>query len=450
MNWPLGDYILYSGSYPPADKREEKPMADSSEGAVGEWRRHGTLALAAAFGFSFMSFMTAAVGVFMGPLTDAFGWSRTELTAGMALAGVIAIFLSPVIGIYIDRWGSRRLAIPGVVISAVLIACFAFLSGSFFQWMILWALWGLASLLIQSTVWATAVAGVFNSARGLALGVTMSGTAIAQVVAPPLANWLIGDFGWRAAYAIMGLCWGGIALVLVLAFLYDAHDIGQRPPVAHSDEEGRSPLTGLTIPEAWRDSSLWRIALATFLILTATIAIVVHQFPILVEAGVTRDHAAWLVSLSGVAGVVGKLTTGALIDRYHARWVGGVTLASTAIAWPLMMPSLATPGLIVIGIVISGYAAGTKIQLCSYLTARYGGIKNYGVIFGFMTSVISLASAVGPLLAGVVHDQFGSYGPFLWAGVGISIVSGLLIFSLGAYPQWDSPLAANTPVGSRA
>ena len=412
-------------------------MAATEQSARTEWRRHGPLVLAAAFGFSFMSFMTAGAGVFMGPLTDEFGWSRTQLSAGMALAGLIAIFLSPVVGIYIDRWGSRRLAIPGVVASAVLIACFAFANGSFLQWLGLWVLWGLASLLISSTVWAAAVAGVFQSSRGLALGVTMSGTAVAQVVAPPLANWLIEDFGWRFAYSAMGLGWGGASLLLALLFLFDAHDVRHRSAVAGSGEKVLSLLPGLTIPQAWRSGALWRIAVATFLILSATIAVVVHQFPILVEAGVSRDQAAWLVSLSGIAGVIGKLTTGALIDRYHARWIGGVTLASTAIAWPLIMPEVATPTLIVMGIVISGYAAGTKIQLCSYLTARYGGMKNYGVIFGFMTSVISLASATGPLLAGIAHDRFGSYGPFLWAGVAISLVSGLLIFSLGAYPHWD-------------
>jgi MFS family permease len=147
-------------------------MTASDSAARMEWRRHGLLVLAAAFGFSFMSFMTAIAGVFIGPLTDAFGWSRTQLFAGMTLAGVIAIFLSPIVGIYIDKWGSRRLALPGIAIGALLIACFALANGSFLQWMILWAAWGLASLLINSTVWAAAVASVFRSAQGLALGGT--------------------------------------------------------------------------------------------------------------------------------------------------------------------------------------------------------------------------------------------------------------------------------------
>lgn len=369
----------------------------------------------------------------MAPLGKEFGWTRTQLSLGIALSALLAIVLAPFVGRLADRWGTRRLALPGVVLTALSIAAFSLATSSFVLWLGLWVLWGLCSLLILSTVWAAAVASVFSAARGLALGITMAGTALATVIAPPLANWLIGHQGWRATFVWMGLGWGAVAFVLSYAFLFDAHNLRAGP-------RGRQNVpteAGLTVGEAWRNSSLWRIGLSTFLILTVTIAVVVHQFPIIVEAGLDPSSAAWLVSLSGAAGIVGKLVTGALIDRYHARWVGGLTLASTAIAYPLMAHGIATPLLITIGVMISGYAAGTKIQLCGYLTARYAGMRNYGTVFGIMTSAISLASAVGPLLAGVAHDKYGSYAPLLMAGVAVSLVSGGLILSLGRYPQWN-------------
>ncbi|MEE4451070.1 hypothetical protein [Novosphingobium resinovorum] len=107
------------------------------------------------------------------------------------------------------------------------------------------------------------------------------------------------------------------------------------------------------------------------------------------------------------------------------------------------MDGVATPALVVVGMMISGYAAGTKMQLCSYLTARYAGLRHYGAIFGVMTSMIALASAIGPLSAGVAHDAFGSYSPLLLTGVSISIVSGLIVLSLGAYPDWTPALRGN-------
>lgn len=400
-----------------------------------EWARHWPLVLSAAIGFSFMSFMTPAAGVFMEPLGREFGWSRTQLSAGIALSAVISIVLSPFVGALIDRLGVRRVALPGLVLTSASICAFSLASGSFVQWIALWIAWGVVVLFVQSTLWSTAVAAAFTAGRGLALGLTMSGTALAQVIAPPLANWLIAAEGWRAAFVTLGAGWGGVAFVLSLLFLR-----GNAKPARSGDAQDReaTAVPGLTIAQAWRSVSLWKVAIATFLILTATIAVVVHQFPILVEVGVARERAAWLVSLSGVAGVAGKLVTGALVDRYHARWIGGLTLASTALAWPLLMEGLATPALVVLGMMISGYAAGTKMQLCSYLTARYAGMRHYGAIFGAMTSMIALASAIGPLAAGATYDAFGSYAPLLLAGVAISLASGLIVLTLGAYPDWDA------------
>ena len=411
------------------------------ESARAEWRRYWPMVLAACIGFSFMSFMTAAAGVFMDPLAAEFHWGRTELTLGMAIASLLSIICSPFVGNMIDRFGSRRLALPGLTLTGLAIAAFSLADGSLAQWIGLWLAWGVVALLVQSTLWSTAIASVFTTGRGLALGVTMSGTALAQVVAPPLANYLIERSGWRTAYVVLGLGWGALALILSALFLFDLRDRARQ----RRSSEAPAPiaLTGLTIAQAWRNSSLWKVAAATFLVLTVTIAIVVHQFPILVEAGMSRTQAAWLVSLSGIAGVMGKLVSGTLIDRFHARVVGGVTLASTAIGWPMLMAGIATPATIILGIMISGYAAGTKIQLCSYLTARYAGMRNYGTIFGFMTSVIALASAVGPLAAGLSYDRYGSYTPLLLTGVVISLVSGGLVFSLRAYPDWGAPERLN-------
>lgn len=411
-------------------------VPDGELTAAAEWRRYWPLALAGLTGFSFMSFMIPATGVFMGPLADEFGWSRTQLSSGQAVSAFLPLFLVPLIGVMIDKWGTRRIALPGIVLTGVAIAGFSQLNGSFTQWIGLWIAFGLCSLFVQSSVWSTAVASVFKAGRGLALGVTLSGTAVAQVVVPPLANWLIASVGWRAAFLWLAGGWGGLALLLSVLFLYDAHDARARES-AKTGRTEKPDLLGLSVREARTNRALWTVAIATFLILTVTIAVSVHQFPILLEAGVSRANAAWLVSLSGIAGVLGKLVTGTLIDRFHARWVGSITLASTAIAYPLLL-GFSTPALIVVGMMISGYAAGTKIQLCGYLTARYAGMRNYGTIFGFMTSIITLASAVGPLSAGVLHDRFGSYAPLLIGGVVISLVSGLLVLSLGRYPDWSA------------
>ena len=414
--------------------------ADSSP---GEWKQHWPLVLAATAGFSFHSIATYSIGLFIEPLSQEFGWSRTQITAGLSLAAIATVPLSPAVGALIDRWGSRRLALPGLVLSGIAFSSFGLANGSTAQWLALWSFYALIAMAVKSTVWIAAVSGSFTAARGMALAVTLSGSAIAQILVPPLANWLIENFGWRQAFLLLGAGWGAFALILASLFLYDAHDRArQKAPL--DSIVAPVELAGLSFGEAFRTMALLRVALATLFMMLLGIGFIVHQVPILTEAGVSRQNAAFLASLGGVAGIAGKLVTGWMMDRWDAGLVGGVTMLVAAVAFFLLLEPFRSAPLIVLSIILIGYATGTKLQICAYLTSRYGGMRNFGKIFGVMASLIALGAGLGPVTAGLIHDQFGSYTPFLMAGILGSLLSGLLIIGLGPYPNW-----ATAPAGVR-
>jgi len=405
-----------------------------------EWRKHWPLVLAASMAFSFTSVMTASTGLFIGPWTEEFGWSRTLLSSGMSITSVTTFLFSPLFGVLIDRIGTRRMALPGLVLLAATMASLSLLNGSVWMWFLIWTVYAAAALATKSTVWTAGVASAFDAGRGLALGLTLSGSALAQAITPPLTNYLINEFGWRLAFVWLGLGWGGFAILLCVFLLYDGYDASRRARAENPEATaGKSLLhdaPGLSIAEAWRSVALWRIAISTFVIMVVTIALVVHQIPILVEIGVDRTSAAYYAGLAGLAGVAGKLVTGWLLDRYAARWVGGLTLAATALTFVLLLlPNRSMP-VIFTAMFINGYAAGTKLQIAGYLTSAYGGMKNFGAIFGTMASLIAAGSGLGPLVGGLIYDSYGSYDPYLWFGIVGTLVSAFLIFGLPDYPDW--------------
>jgi MFS family permease len=99
-------------------------------GAAEEWKRGWTLVLACFVGFSFFSVPTASAGVFMEPITREFGWGRTLVAAGTSMTSVVTAVLSPAVGMLIDRWGARRLALPGVLATAFAIGAIGLANGS--------------------------------------------------------------------------------------------------------------------------------------------------------------------------------------------------------------------------------------------------------------------------------------------------------------------------------
>ena len=416
------------------------PTAESRLRARGEWRQYWSLVIAASLAFSFTSVMTASAGLFMEPLGKEFGWSRTLLSSGTSISAVTTFFLSPFFGLLIDRLGTRRLALPGLALMAMTIASLSLLDGSVVMWFVIWTVYAGAALATKSTVWTAAVASAFDAGRGLAMGLVLSGSALAQGITPPLTNFLIDAYGWRKAFVWLGLGWGSLALVLCFFWLYDGYDASRRARAANPDPSASKSLLGdspgLTVAEAWRSTALWRIAISTFVIMVVTIALVVHQIPILQSIGVERTTAATYAGIAGLFGVAGKLVTGWLLDRYAARWVGGLTLAATSLTFILLLLPDRSSAIIFIAMLINGYAAGTKLQIAGYLTSAYGGMKNFGLIFGTMASLIAAGSGLGPLVAGFIFDVHGSYDPYLWFGIVGTLISAFLIFGLGDYPEW--------------
>jgi len=396
-------------------------------------------------GFSFYSVGSYTTGLFMEPLAKEFGWGRAQISAGLLVTSIMTIPMSPVVGALIDRWGSRRLAIPGMALAIAAVACFSLANGDAKQWLLLWTFYGLASLMIKATVWTAATSNVFTSGRGLALGLVLCGSALTQTIAPVLAERLIDAFGWRQAYVWISLAWGGPVLLVILLFMFEPADRATKKGAAPSPSRAAAAagVGGLGFGEAFRNVPLVRIGVSTLLFMFLTVAILIHQVPILTEAGVSRRHAALLASLGGVAGIVGKLVTGWASDRYDGSTVGAVTLGSTAIAFTLLLEPFRSPATIVIAMIIIGYGSGTKLQVTAYLTGRYGGLRNFGKIFGVMSSLIAVGGGLGPIAAGAVYDNFGTYNPLLLVGIPGALLCGLLIFRLGPYPDWAITPAAD-------
>ncbi len=232
--------------------------------AKDEWLKHWTLVLASGFGLSLHTVSTYTLGLVMEPLNAEFGWSRAQISVVSLIPAILMVLFSPSTGAVIDRWGSRRLAIPSIILTGISLAMISLANGSTAQWMMLWVFYGVVTLGIKVTVWTTSISGAFSAGRGLALGTMLCGAALSQIGVPPLAQWLVDDYGWRTAYVVIALVWSTPVLILALLFLKDA-----RPAPDRSTEPAAAPanaqLSGLSVREALRSVPLMRIAVSTLL-----------------------------------------------------------------------------------------------------------------------------------------------------------------------------------------
>lgn len=411
-----------------------------------EWQQGWKLILASLVGFGFYSVLIYSMGLFMQPLADEFGWSRSQISAGMSISAILAIPLSPVVGGMIDRWGSRRLALPGLILMTGAVSAFSLTNGSTTQWLILWTIYALCGLGVKATIWISAVTGVFTTSRGLALAIVMTGAAFAQIIVPPSAQWLIAEYGWRMAWIGLGLGWGVPSLLLSYLFLFDAHDRKQQT-AARDTEPTPETLVGLTVRQAACDRNLWLIAGSTIIMMMLTVGVLVHQVPLLTDVGLSREDAAWLASLSGIGGIAGKLITGCLMDRTRPNIVSGATMGVAAFGFLFLMEPFRSMPVIVGCAFIIGYSSGAKLQITAFLTGRYAGMKHFGIIFGVMSSLITVGSALGPIMAGAIYDRYGNYDMLLNIGVVGALIAGIALMILGKQPDWSTDKPSSSQAG---
>ena len=373
-----------------------------------------------------------SMGVFILPIEADMGWSRGEITGGLTAVSVVSVILSPFVGLLIDRIGSRRISIFGILAFCAALALVSTSSSAIWNWWLLWGGVALGAVFIKPTVWMSAIAGRFTRRRGLAMGLAFCGLGLGSAIMPYLTNILIQTWGWRFSYVALAAIACTCALPMILAFFRDS-------PVLADAPESRVDRPGVGIREGFLSSRFVRIALTAFLAAAATIGITVHFVPILVSYEISRNDAAAMASVIGMSSIAGRIMMGYLLDRLRGNVIGAIAFSLPIIAciWLLAFDGSVASGIAIAAIV--GFSLGAETDIIGYLSSRYFGLRNYGVLFGSIVGLLTFAAGVGPMIGGIIHDSYGTYDPMIWGAIPIFAICALLIGSLGAYPRFDAP-----------
>lgn len=410
------------------------PLSGTMPASAGaEWRAHWPVALAAAAGVSLSAISVSSLGVMMEPLEREFGWSRTEISFGTSLVSFSAVLLATTMGLAIDRLGARLVGIAAAVTMCAGVALMAAVGGQLWQWWTLWLVVGLASATMP-TVWLTPIPGLFQSGRGLAVAITLSGTGISTSLVPIVAQALLADYGWRGAYIGLGAIWGLVAIPLILLLFRGA---GSPRQAARSTTPAAEALPGLTARQGFASPSFYKLGLAAFLSMSAGVALILNLVPVLRYTGLTPAAAAGVAGIIGVATITGRIVGGWLMDRMSASTIAALSSLG-AIALPALL--LLAPGSVVVagaGVAIYGLLGGAKVPAVAYLASRHFGARAFGTLYGAINTAIALGVGLGPLAANYVYDVTRSYTPVMWTAVPFLALAALIYLTLGPYPDFN-------------
>ena len=400
---------------------------------MNEFRKGWGPLLAATVGMmcGLLTITNYSQGFFVGPVTADLGWSVPEFFFAFTISACLGLITAPLIGSLALKYGIKRMGILGLVGHALAYVLMSLNNGSLALWYLTFAALAFLAAGTLPVIWTAVLNGWFEKNRGKAIGITMAGTGLGAFLLPPIAEFLISNYGWRAAYQAIGI--GALVVSLPIVVLL----FNENPEAGSGKANSTAPDTswGMTRAEALRGYRFWVLGSVLFITVFVIVGLLSNFERIMVARGLARADIAGIAAIMGLTVIVGRLLVGVLIDRFWAPGVASVFIVMPIIAMLLMkygVPSMGTG--IVIGILI-GLAAGAELDMLAYLTGRYFGPAHYPAVFGGIFAFFTVGAGIAPPLFGAGAAVWQGYGMVLNGSIGLLILSIILYLSLGKYPD---------------
>ncbi|HTJ92028.1 MAG TPA: MFS transporter [Pararobbsia sp.] len=365
-------------------------------------------------------------GTFIRAIAAENHWGRSQVSLGLT---IFEFAMGPgtiVLGWLVDRLGVRKPTLIFLTLFAASIAMVSVMPPSIPLFCLAFAAVGFFAPGSNALPYAKVVCARFDRHRGLALGLTVGGTAIGGTLMPQYAGYLLSHYGWRAGYA-------GVAVV-VAAFSLPALFFLVRMPSGTRQAREKIGDAGLPrLSEIVRTSKSFRLlGLAIFCMSGVMLAMLSQLVPMMMDRGETIRIATSMLSIAGVSSAIGRLLAGYLMDRMHAPFVAAMSFTIT-LAGVLILASGARGHEAMFAAGLIGVSIGAEADIITFIVSRYFDLRLFGRVCGGMWACWGWGAGIMIFLTGLCYDVLHSYYAALWSFVGLIVVAIVSVCRLGPY-----------------
>ncbi|MAN94626.1 MAG: hypothetical protein CL700_10550 [Chloroflexi bacterium] len=355
------------------------------------------------------------LAVFIFPMSEDLGWSRTLIAGAASLGGLVATVASPLVGWALDRYGARAILTVSVLILGLSTVSLAWATVP----VAFYLAYGLGRVIFSSPLNigpSVVVSRWFVRRRGRATGILFLSHSLGMITFPLIAGLVIKYRGWEDAWAVLGVLVWILALGPVSMLVRQSPEsVGLLPdgdPPQQTDEGKEAAAAAeepnWTLREAARTPTLWLLAMATGSLFLLQSGTNIHQGAYFLDQGLGVGISAASLSLNAVFTGVGSIFWGWLVDRVPVRFTYAGVALMMAVALVLFPMADTTAEALVVASIF-GTAVGGILVVPVVAYANYFGRRSLSVIRGVTEPLVSLGQAIGALFSGIIYDVTGSY-----------------------------------------
>ena len=350
---------------------------------------------------------------------SAFETRRSDIMLAIFLLQIGVGIVSPLCGSLMERFSIRWLSVIGVASMALGFILLS-LATALWQVIVIYALvLPFGNVLAGTLAAQTLVTRWFEKKRGIAIGVSASGTSIGGFIFPPIVANLIIGYGWEQTALIIA------AAAVVLTVPASWWILGREPPVTFAKDRVRQTTS---IAFLLTRRAFW-IPVISFIPINASFSgIQFHIGAYVNDMGLSQSLAATLISIMSVGMVVGKFVYGGLGDRVDHRILYASMAVSLSVALILYAGNPSQEALIFAAI-FQGLATGGVLPMLGLIYSTRFDVHAFSRVMGFVNLFVFFGS-FGALVSGWVFDATGSYDWAFYGLLSLLFPSALLMFWL--------------------
>lgn len=369
--------------------------------------------------------------MFILPLSHDLGVSRGDMGAVQALI-ITAAIGSPVFGKLADLYGVRRVYFVSAVLLAAVHLLTAFYASNIYHLAMATAALGFIGVGTSSVVMTRPINAHFREHRGKALGLMAVGVSLVSMVSPPVLQWVLESWNWRAGFAAMAVAALVIGLPAVAAFLPDSGRMGSGIGATPNAPADRRFL---------RERDFWLLTLSLIFMSLATAGTISQLAPMIQDEGLDASIAALALTFFAGGQFLGRLGGGWLLDQFEPRRVSFALTLAPAIGFVILLTTSGMVPAVLLAAAIIGLQQGAELDIFSYFVGRRFDVARYGTIYGALVGLGWIGNVGGLLGMGKIYDLYGSYTPGQALGIAALLISATLVLMVRL------PDPAKTPRG---
>ncbi len=406
---------------------------------------YGWWIVASAFTINSLPFGCYWLGfsVFFLPISETLGIGRALASLPFTLRGVVAVVLSPVIGVLVDRMGPAIILIICAVLGGAGYVLLSFVD-SYIMFMIVFLCVISVGMIPFDSPTTTVISRWFIRQRGRAMSVSYMGFPFGGVVLIPLMTLGVDHLGWRTTALVTGVVIAAITAPLATRLYRTPESRGLLPdgdtaaegPVGADDQSFAD--TGdveISTRRALTTAAYWMLSLSCGLRTTVFMALGIHLVGVMTWKGLDETTAGLIISAYAFMWMASTFVMGWAGDRWSKARIAATPafLGTFAMVLLLVLDKVEVWQMVLL-LMLWATNEGSWALNFSLLGDIFGR-RNFGANRGAMLMVMHFMGLGAPFYSGWVFDKTGSYEWVLIPVASLLGVAGILNWFLPRFAR---------------